>query len=190
MAKWGLEISKNATGSSPPPLLVVKRAKHTLYLARYNNTFVKPNARAVTKKAAETLNWTLPADSIEAAIQLAERYKVFDKAAFNGTDWVAATAGSVTPIAYGNKTWLYTAAINTWLDFPAPRPEEGRCVLHGDFREFIDYLMPPEEARRLRERVDNLTRAICQFHQWLGYRSYHLRIDAPAHRRLLTVAVN
>jgi len=162
MAKWGLEISKNATGSSPPPLLVVKRAKHTLYLARYNNTFVKPNARAVTKKAAETLNWTLPADSIEAAIQLAERYKVFEKAAFNGTDWVVATASSVTPIAHSNKTWLSTTAINTWLGFPAPRPGEGGCILHGDFREFIDNLMPPDQAQRLKERVANLTRAICK----------------------------
>jgi len=103
---------------------------------------------------------------------------------------VTATVSSVTPLAYGNKTWLYTTAINTWLDFPAPSPEEGGCISYGDFREFIDYLMPPDQAQRLKERAANLSKAICQFHQRLGYRSYHLRIDVPAHWRFLTVAVN
>jgi hypothetical protein len=203
-AVWGLETAKwlnataaNATGISPVPLVVVEGTPHTLFLGGYNNTFVKPNAAELGVKMREVLNLTdVPLNSTHVekaaatALELAERYKVFDKAAFNGTDWVAATVSSVTPIAYGNKTWLYTAAINTWLDFPAPRPEEGGCISHGDFRELIDYLMPPEEARRLKERVANLSNAICQFHQWLGYRSYFLRIDVPAHWRFLTVAVN
>ena len=51
-------------------------------------------------------------------------------------------------------------------------------------------MMPPDQAQRFKERAANLSRAICQFHQWLGYRSYHLRIDVPAHWRLLAVAVN
>jgi hypothetical protein len=211
-ATWGLETAKwlnataaNATGIAPVPLVVVEGTPHTLFFAGYNNTFVKPNAAELGEKMREVLtalnstmlnstgvplNSTHVEKAAATALELAEKYKVFEKAAFNGTDWVAATVSSVTPLAYGNKTWLYTTAINTWLDFPAPKPEEGGCVLHGDFREFIDYLMPPEETRRLKERVDNLTRAICQFHQWLGYRSYHLRIDVPAHWRFLAVAVN
>jgi len=199
-ATWGVETAKwlnataaNATGIAPVPLVVVEGAPHTLFLAGYNNTFVLKSPAEIAAEFNKTLgphNITASKDVIAAALEAAKRYKVFDKAAFNGTDWVTATAGSVTPIAYGNKTWLYTAAINTWLDFPAPKPEEGGCVQHGDFREFIDYLAPPEEAQRLKERVDNLTRAICQYHEWLGYRSYHLQIDVPAHWRLLTVAVN
>jgi hypothetical protein len=211
-AAWGVETAKwlnataaNATGIAPVPLLAVEGTPHILFLARYNNTFVKPNAAELGEKMREVLtalnstvlnstgvplNSTHVEKAAATALELAEKYKVFEKTAFNGTDWVTATAGSVTPIAYGNKTWLYTTAVNTWLDLPAPRPEEGGCVLHGDFREFIDYLMPPEEARRLKERVDNLTRAICKFHEWLGYRSYHLQIDVPAHWRFLTVAIN
>ncbi len=203
-ATWGVETAKwlnataaNATGIAPVPLVVVEGDPHTLFLARYDNTFVKPNAAELGEKMREVLNLTdVPLNSTHVenaaatALELAERYKVFEKAAFNGTDWVTATVGSITPIAYGNKTWLSTTAINTWLDFPAPRPEEGGCVLHGDFREFLDYLMPPDQAQRLRERVPNFSNAICQFHEWLGYRSYHLRIDAPAHWRFLTVAIN
>ncbi|MFZ8840308.1 MAG: hypothetical protein ACO2PM_15630, partial [Pyrobaculum sp.] len=198
-AVWGLETAKwlnataaNATGVAPVPLTAAEGTPHTLFLAGYNNTFVLKSPAEIAAEVNKTLgiyNLTVSKDVVAAVLEVAKRYKVFEKAAFNGTDWVAATAGSVTPIAYGNKTWS-TTAIDTWLDFPAPRPEEGGCVQHGDFREFIDYLMPPEEARRLRERVDNLTRAICQFHQWLGYRSYHLRVDVPAHRRFLAVAVN
>jgi hypothetical protein len=199
-AVWGLETAKwlnataaNATGIAPVPLVVVEGTPHTLFLAGYNNTFVLKSPAEISAKINQTLglhNITASKEVVAGVLEVAKRYKVFDKAAFNGTDWVAATAGSVTPIAHGNKTWLYTAAINTWLDFPAPRPEEGGCVLHGDFREFLDYLAPPEEARRLKERVDNLTRAICKFHEWLGYRSYFLRVDVPAHWRFLTVAVN
>jgi hypothetical protein len=204
-AKWLNATAANATGIAPVPLVAVEGTPHTLYLAKYNNTFVKPNATELGEKMREVftaLNSAMPnstgvppnsADVEKAAaavLELAEKYKVFDKAAFNGTDWVTATAGSVTPIAYGNKTWLYTAAINTWLDFPAPRPEEGGCVLHQDFRELLDYMAPPEEARRLKERVANLSNAICKFHEWLGYRSYFLRVDVPAHWRFLTVAVN
>ncbi|NAZ34988.1 MAG: hypothetical protein GU356_12050 [Pyrobaculum sp.] len=199
-ATWGVETAKwlnatavNATGIAPVPLIAVEGAPHTLFLGRYNNTFVLKSPDEIAAKINQTLglhNITTSKDAIAAALELAKRYKVFDKAAFNGTDWVTATAGSITPIAYGNKTWLYTTAINTWLDFPAPAPQEGGCVQHGDFREFIDYLAPPEEAQRLKERVDNLTRAICQYHEWLGYRSYFLQIDVPAHWRLLTVTVN
>jgi hypothetical protein len=198
-AAWGVETAKwlnataaNATGIAPVPLWAVEGAPHTLFLARYNNTFVLKSPAEISAEINKTLglfNLTVSKDVAASVLEVAKRYKVFDKAAFNGTDWVTATAGSVTPIAYGNKTWLSTA-INTWLDFPAPRPEEGGCVLHGDFREFIDYVMPPEEAQRLRERVANLSNAICQLHQWLGYRSYHLRVDVPAHWRFLTVAVN
>jgi len=203
-ATWGLETAKwlnataaNATGIAPVPLVAVEGAPHTMFLARYNNTFVKPNAAELGEKMREVLNLTdVPLNSTHVekaattALELAERYKVFDKAAFNGTDWVAATVSSVTPIAYGNKTWLFTTAINTWLDFPAPAPQEGGCISYGDFREFIDYLMPPDQAQRLKERAANLSKAICQLHQWLGYRSYFLRIDVPQHWRLLTVAVN
>ncbi|MFZ8811139.1 MAG: hypothetical protein ACO2PN_23925, partial [Pyrobaculum sp.] len=199
-AVWGVETAKwlnataaNATGIAPVPLVVVEGDPHTLFLTRYNNTFVLKSPAEISAKINQTLgiyNITVSKDVVASALEVAKRYKVFEKAAFNGTDWVAAAASSVTPIAYGNKTWLYTTAINTWLDFPAPRPEEGGCVLHGDFREFIDYLMPPEEAQRLKERVANLSNAICQFHEWLGYRSYFLRIDVPAHWRFLTVAVN
>jgi hypothetical protein len=149
-ATWGVETAKwlnataaNATGIAPVPLVVVEGTPHTLFLAQYNNTFVLKSPAEIAAKINQTLglyNITASKDVIAAALEVAKRYKVFEKAAFNGTDWVAATAGSVTPIAYGNKTWLYTAAINTWLDFPAPKPEEGGCVLHGDFREFLDYL--------------------------------------------------
>jgi len=203
-AAWGLETAKwlnttaaNATGIAPVPLVVVEGAPHTLFFAQYNNTFVKPNAAELGEKMREVLNLTnVPLNSTHVekaaaiALDLAAKYKVFDKAAFNGTDWVTATAGSVTPIAYGNKTWLYTAAINTWLDFPTPAPQEGGCISYGDFREFLDYLMPPEEAQRLKERAANLSKAICQFHQWLGYRSYFHRVDVPAHWRFLTVTLN
>jgi hypothetical protein len=199
-ATWGVETAKwlnatavNATGIAPVPLVVVEGAPHTLFLGGYNNTFVLKSPAEISAKLNQTLglhNITASKDVIAAALEAAKRYKVFDKAAFNGTDWVTATAGSVTPIAYGNKTWLYTAAINTWLDFPAPAPQEGGCVQHGDFREFIDYLAPPEEARRLKERVDNLTRAICQYHEWLGYRSYYLQISVPQHWRFLTATIN
>jgi len=203
-AVWGLETAKwlnatatNATGIAPVPLTAIKGTPHTLFLAQYNNTFVKPNAAELGEKMREVLNLTdVPLNSTyvekaaATAMELAESYKVFEKAAFNGTDWVAATVSSVTPIAYGNKTWLSAVAINTWLDFPAPRPEEGGCISYGDFREFLDYLMPPDQAQRLKERAANLSRAICQFHQWLGYRSYHLRVDVPQHWRFLTVAVN
>jgi hypothetical protein len=51
-------------------------------------------------------------------------------------------------------------------------------------------MAPPEEAKRLKERVANLSNAICKFHEWLGYRSYFLRVEVPAHWRLLAVAVN
>jgi hypothetical protein len=211
-AVWGLETAKwlnataaNATGIAPMPLVTVEGTPHTLFFARYNNTFVKPNAAELGEKMREVLtalnstmlnstgvplNSTHVEKAAAAALELADKYKVFEKTAFNGTDWVSTTAGSVTPIAYGNKTWLSTTAINTWLDFPAPRPEEGGCISHGDFREFIDYLMPPDQAQRLKERVANLSNAICQFHQWLGYRIYFLRIGVPAHWRFLTVAVN
>jgi hypothetical protein len=199
-AVWGLETAKwlnataaNATGIAPVPLVVVEGTPHTLFLGRYNNTFVLKSPAEIAAKINQTLglfNITVSKDVVASALEVAKRYKVFEKAAFNGTDWVTATAGSVTPIAYGNKTWLSTATINTWLDFPAPRPEEGGCVLHGDFREFLDYMAPPEEAQRLKERVDNLTRAICKYHEWLGYRSYFLRVDVPAHWRFLTVAIN
>jgi len=199
-ATWGVETAKwlnatavNATGIAPVPLVVVEGAPYTLFLGRYNNTFVLKSPAEIAAEFNKTLgphNITTSKDVIAAALELAKRYKVFDKAAFNGTDWVTATAVSITPLAYGNKTWLSAVAINTWLDFPAPAPQEGGCVQHGDFREFIDYLALPEEARRLKERVDNLTRAICQYHEWLGYRSYHLQIDVPAHWRLLTVTVN
>jgi hypothetical protein len=174
-AAWGLETAKwlnataaNATGIAPVPLVVVEGAPHTLFLAGYNNTFVLKSPAEIATKINQTLgiyNLTVSKDVIASALEVAKRYKVFEKAAFNGTDWVAAAAGSVTPIAYGNKTWLYTAAINTWLDFPVLAPQEGGCVLHGDFREFIDYLMPPEEAQRLKERAANLSNAICQFHE-------------------------
>jgi hypothetical protein len=193
MAKWLNATAANATGIAPVPLVAVEGAPHTLFLAGYNNTFVLKSPAEISAKINQTLgiyNLTVSKDVVAAALEVAAKYKVFEKAAFNGTDWIAATAGSVTPIAYGNKTWIYTAAINTWLDFPAPRPEEGGCVLHGDFREFLDYLAPPDEARRLKERVANLSNAICQLHQWLGYRSYFLRVDGPAHWRFLTVAVN
>jgi len=204
-AKWLNATATNATGIAPVPLLAVEGTPHTLILARYNNTFVKPNATELAGKMREVLtalnstvlnstgvppNSAYVEKAAAAALELAERYKVFEKAAFNGTDWVTATAGSITPIAHGNKTWLYTTAINTWLDFPAPKPEEGGCVLHGDFREFIDYLAPPEEARRLKERVANFSNAICKYHEWLGYRSYFLRVGVPAHWRFLTVVVN
>ncbi len=203
-ALWGVETVKwlnataaNATGIAPVPLVVVEGDPYTLFLARYNNTFVELNATKLAGKMREVLNLTeVPLNSTHVekaaatALELAKRYKVFEKAAFNGTDWVTATVGSITPVAYGNKTWLYTTAINTWLDFPAPMPEEGGCVLHGDFREFIDYLMPPDQAQRLKERADNLTRAICKFHEWLGYRSYYLQISVPRHWRFLTVAIN
>jgi hypothetical protein len=211
-AVWGLETAKwlnataaNATGIAPVPLSAIKGTPHTLFLGGYNNTFIKPNATKLGEKMREVLtalNSTMlnstgvplnPADVEKAAAtapELAERYKVFEKAAFNGTDWVTTTAGSITPLAYGNKTWLYTTAINTWLDFPAPAPQEGGCISYGDFREFLDYLMPPDQAQRLKERADNLTRAICKFHEWLGYRSYFLQIDVPSHWRLLAVAIN
>jgi hypothetical protein len=46
-AVWGLETAKwlnataaNATGVAPVPLVVVEGAPHTLFLGRYNNTFV------------------------------------------------------------------------------------------------------------------------------------------------------
>jgi hypothetical protein len=199
-AAWGLETAKwlnatatNATGIAPVPLAVVEGAPHTLFLGGYNNTFALKSPAEIAAKINQTLglhNITVSKDVVAAALEVAKRYKVFEKAAFNGTDLVAATAGSVTPIAYGNKTWLSAVAINTWLDFPVLAPQEGGCIQHGDFREFLDYLAPPEEAQRLKERVANLSNAICQFHQWLGYRSYHLQIDVPAHWRLLTAAIN
>ncbi|MFZ8841557.1 MAG: hypothetical protein ACO2PM_22085, partial [Pyrobaculum sp.] len=182
----------NGIGIAPVPLVVVEGTPHPLFLGRYNNTFVLKSPDEIAAEVNKTLgpyNLTVPKDAVAAALEVAKRYKVFEKAAFNGTDWVTATQLSATPIAYGNKTWS-KAAINTWLDFPAPKPEEGGCIQHGDFREFIDHLAPPDQAQRLRERVDNLTRAICKYHEWLGYRSYHLRIDVPAHWRFLTAAVN
>ncbi len=198
-AAWGVETARwlnatalNATGIAPVPLVVVEGTPHTFFLAGYNNTFVLKSPAEIAARINQTLglfNITVSKDVVASALEVAKRYKVFEKAAFNGTDWVAATAGSVTPIAYGNKTWL-SVAVNTWLDFPAPRPEEGGCVLHGDFRELLDYIAPPDQAQRLKERVANLSNAICQFHQWLGYRSYHLRVDVLQHWRFLTVAVN
>jgi hypothetical protein len=152
-ATWGLETAKwlnataaNATGIAPVPLVAVEGMPHTLFLGGYNNTFVLRSPDEISAKINQTLglfNITAPKDAVAAALEVAKKYKVFEKAAFNGTDWITATAGSVTPIAHGNKTWS-TAAINTWLDFPAPKPEEGGCVLHGDFREFLDYIAPPE----------------------------------------------
>jgi hypothetical protein len=192
-AKWLNATATNATGMAPVPLVVVEGTPHTFFLARYNNTFVLKSPAEISAKINQTLgiyNLTVSKDVVASALEVAKRYKVFEKAAFNGTDWVAATAGSVTPIAYGNKTWLSTAAINTWLDFPAPKPEEGGCIQHGDFRELLDYIAPPEEAQRLKERAANLTRAICKYHEWLGYRSYYLQISVPSHWRFLTVAVN
>ena len=199
-ALWGLETARwlsatatNATGIAPVPLLAVEGDPYTLFIARYNNTFVLRSPAEISAKINQTLglhNLAVSKDVVAAVLEAAAKYKVFERAAFNGTDWITATAGSVTPIAYGNKTWLYTAAINTWLDFPAPKPEEGECALHEDFREFLDYLAPPEEARRFKERVDNLTRAICKIHEWLGYRSYYLQISVPQHWRFLAVAIN
>jgi hypothetical protein len=198
-AAWGVETARwlnatavNATGIAPVPLVVVEGTPHTLFLAGYNNTFALKSPAEIAARINQTLglfNITVSKDVIASALEVAKRYKVFEKAAFNGTDWVAATAGSVTPIAYGNKTWL-SVAVNTWLDFPAPRPEEGGCVLHGDFRELLDYIAPPDQAQRLKERVANLSNAICQLHQWLGYRSYYLRVDVLQHWRFLTAAVN
>jgi hypothetical protein len=191
-AKWLNATAVNATGTAPVPLMIVEGAPHTLFIGRYNNTFVLKSPAEIAVEMNKTLgpyNLTVSKDAVAAALEVAKKYKVFEKAAFNGTDWVTATAVSTTPIAYGNKTWS-TAAINTWLDFPAPKPEEGGCIQHGDFREFIDHLAPPDQAQRLKERVDNLTRAICKYHEWLGYRSYHLRIDVPQHWRFLTAAVN
>jgi len=126
-ATWGLETAKwlnatatNATGIAPVPLSAIKGTPHTMLLAQYNNTFVKPNAAELGVKMREVLNLTdVPLNSTHVeraattALELAEKYKVFEKAAFNGTDWVAATVSSVTPIAYGNKTWLSAVAINT-----------------------------------------------------------------------------
>jgi len=199
-AVWGVETAKwlnataaNATGIAPVPLVVVEGAPHTLFLTQYNNTFVLKSPAEISAKINQTLgpyNLTVSKDVVASALEVAKKYKVFEKAAFNGTDWITATAGSITPIAHGNKTWTNATAINTWLDIPAPKPEEGGCVQHGDFREFIDYLAPPEEAKRLRERVANLSNAICQFHEWLGYRSYHLRVDVPQHWRFLTAVIN
>jgi hypothetical protein len=111
-AVWGLETAKwlnataaNATGIAPVPLWAVEGTPHTLILARYNNTFVKPNATELGEKMREVLNLTdVPLNSTHVekaaatALELAERYKVFDKAAFNGTDWVTTTAGSITPL--------------------------------------------------------------------------------------------
>jgi hypothetical protein len=101
-AVWGLETAKwlnataaNATGIAPVPLMAVEGTPHILFFARYNNTFVKPNAAELGEKMREVLNLTdVPLNSTyvekaaATALELAERYKVFDKAAFNGTDWV------------------------------------------------------------------------------------------------------
>jgi hypothetical protein len=114
-AAWGVETAKwlnatatNATGIAPVPLVVVEGTPHTLFLGGYNNTFVKPNATKLGEKMQEVftaLNSAMPnstgvplnsADVEKAAaavLELAKRYKVFEKAAFNGTDWVTATAG-------------------------------------------------------------------------------------------------
>jgi len=64
-AAWGVETAKwlnataaNATGIAPVPLLAVEGDPHTLFLARYNNTFVKPNAAELGEKMREVLNLT------------------------------------------------------------------------------------------------------------------------------------
>jgi hypothetical protein len=118
------------TGSSPPPLLVVERAEHTLYLARYNNTFVKPSVEYVAEKLQWVINATTPPprDVVEGILNIEKHAGISLKAVFNGTDWVAATAQSITPLAYGNKTWLSAVAINTWFDFP-----------YTDFNSFGQY---------------------------------------------------
>jgi len=188
---WLNATAANATGTAPVPLLFVGGTPNTLYLARYNNTFVTPSPAEIAAKINETLgpyNLTVPEGAIAGAVDLAKRYKFFDKAAFNGTDWVAATTGSITPVAYGNKTWNATAVLD-WLDFPAPAPQEGGCVSYGDFRGLLDYLMPPQEAQREKAYVGNLSSAICRFHRWLGFASYFVYVRPPEFWRLLAVDI-
>ncbi|MDT7870810.1 MAG: hypothetical protein RQ839_11600, partial [Thermoproteus sp.] len=89
----------------------------------------------------------------------------------------------------GNKTWNATAVLD-WLDFPAPAPEEGGCVSYGDFRELLDYLLPPQEAQREKAWVANLSSAICRFHRWLGFASYFVDVRPPEFWRLLSVSID
>ncbi|MDT7883141.1 MAG: hypothetical protein RRB51_11575, partial [Thermoproteus sp.] len=189
---WLNATAANATGTAPVPLLFVGGTPNTLYLATYNNSFATPSPAEIAAKINETLgpyNLTVPEGAVAGAVDLARQYGFFEKAAFNGTDWVAATAGSITPIAYGNKTWNATAVLD-WLDFPAPAPEEGGCVSYGDFRELLDYLLPPQEAQREKAWVANLSSAICRFHRWLGFASYFVDVRPPEFWRLLSVSID
>jgi hypothetical protein len=183
-AKWEEAAASNATGTAPTPLLATEGAPHTLYLARYNNTFVLPNAAEAAAEMSRIMNFTVPPEAVETAFSYAARHGFYEKAAFNGTDWVAATTNSVTPIAYGEKNWT-AYAVNTWLDFPAPTPTNGSCIEHEGFYEFLD--LAPDD---MRQRIINMTGEICRLHEKLGYRSYHVRVETPAHWRFLTVAIN
>ena len=183
-AKWTNATATNATGTAPTPLLVVEGTPHTLYLARYNNFFILPNASEIAADMGKIVNFTMPKEAVELVYKYADRYGFFEKAAFNDTDWVTAAVNSITPVAYGTKNWT-AYAVNTWLDFPAPAPVEGGCIEHEGFYEFLGML--PEDRQRW---VINMTREICKLHEKMGYRSYHLRIDVPDHWRFLFTMIN
>jgi len=211
LVKWGEAAAREVAGSSPPPLLAVEGAAHTLYLARYNNSFVYPSADYAAEGIWWVLNASMPGDATEDArryitqlqdvvreaargvVQLSKDKR--PKPIFNGTDWVAASVSSVTPVAYGEKNWT-AYAVNTWLDFPAPTPVEGSCVQRGNFSDILDVVV--EAARRannavmmeMRESLEEMSRRVCNFTASLGYRSYHVRVETPAHWRFLTVAIN
>ncbi|MDT7870456.1 MAG: hypothetical protein RQ839_09805, partial [Thermoproteus sp.] len=191
-AAWGERIAQSAAGSSPPPLLAVEGAPDVLYLARYNNTFVQPSPAYL----AQGMRWvanasaTPPEDVVEGILGLGRSAR----AVFNGSDWVAATTGSVAPVAYGNKTWRAYAVLD-WLDFPAPTPQSGSCVEREGLPDI--YRLAAEEASRggnppppdVGEWLNQTAERACRFAASLGYRSYFVDVRPPPFWRLLAVDI-
>ncbi|MFP3200411.1 MAG: hypothetical protein RXR06_11120, partial [Thermoproteus sp.] len=191
-AAWGERIAQSAAGSSPPPLLAVEGAPDVLYLARYNNTFVQPSPAYL----AQGMRWvanasaTPPEDVVEGILGLGRSAR----AVFNGSDWVAATTGSITPVAYGNKTWRAYAVLD-WLDFPAPTPQSGSCVEREGLPDI--YRLAAEEASRggsppppdVGEWLNRTAERACRFAASLGYRSYFVDVRPPPFWRLLSVDI-
>jgi len=191
-AAWGERIAQNAAGSSPPPLLVVEGAPDVLYLARYNNTFVQPSPAYLAQGMRWVVNAsaTPPEDVVEGILGLGRSAR----AVFNGSDWVAATTGSVAPVAYGNKTWRAYAVLD-WLDFPAPAPQNGSCVEREGLPDI--YRLAAEEASRggsppppdVGEWLNRTAERACRFAASLGYRSYFVDVRPPPFWRLLSVDI-
>jgi hypothetical protein len=193
-AAWALKLAENITGAHPAPYLVVDGAPHTLYIARYNNIFIEPNIARIVSEVPLLANSSARAQIQQSVIE-ALRRAGGRGAVFNGTDWIAATTGSLTPVAYGSKNWS-ALAVHTWLDFPAPAPQNGTCIARESLADLLRLAVQEAERRGYQppsgigELANETARRACNVSASLGYISYYARLRLPGHWRVLHARIN